>query len=393
MKALAQPVGGPILTWPFKILMVLASVGIAVLLYRFVFGLGSVTNLNDAYPWGLWIAFDVVTGTALACGGYAVAILVYVFNRGRYHPLVRPAVLTSALGYTLALIGVFIDLGRFWNVYTMAYLWNWNLSSVLLEVALCVMAYTLVLWIEMSPVFLEKWQHSSWPRLRRFSRAALPRLDRVLVLILALGLLLPTMHQSSLGSLLLLAKFKVHPLWHTPLLPLLFLTSCLAMGYAAVVFESILSAATFRRPRDTSLLTALSLPILVMLFVYLGIRFLDLFLRGRLPLAFSFDRYSLLFWVEALLFLGAGLTLLSRNLRSRPGHLFRAALLMMLAGALYRFDAFLVAYNPGQGWSYFPAVLEMLGTLGLVSLELMAYIAIVKRFPVLRARVPAVANA
>jgi Ni/Fe-hydrogenase subunit HybB-like protein len=382
------PVGGPILTVPFVVLLCIACIGLTVIAIRFLFGLGSVTTLSDGYTWGIWIAWDVVTGTALASGGYAIALFAYAFNRGKYHSLVRPALLTSALGYTLALLGVFIDIGRYWNVWNMARLWDWNGNSILLEVAVCVMAYTMVLWIEISPAFLAKWQESSWPRLRRFSQWVLPKLEKILIFVFALGILLPTMHQSSLGSLLLLAVKKLHPLWHTPLLPLLFLLSTLGMGFAAVVFETTLSSRAFRRPREGELLAAIGRLIAVLMLLYLGIRYVDLGLRGRLGMAFSLDFYSVLFLVETVLFLVPSLMLLPERARVNPGRLFRAAMMLMLAGALYRFDAFLVAYNPGQGWSYFPAVTEMLGTLGLVSLEILAYLAIVKRFPILGARAP-----
>ncbi|MFO7894379.1 MAG: Ni/Fe-hydrogenase cytochrome b subunit, partial [Longimicrobiales bacterium] len=230
-----RPIGGTIWTTPFKVMAVLFAIALALLVYRFFVGLGPVTDLSDGYPWGLWIAFEVVVGTALATGGYAVAILVYIMNNGKYHPLVRPALLTSALGYSMGVIGVMIDLGRWWNVPSVPIkFWEWNLNSVLLEVALCIALYVLVLWIEVSPFLLQKYQDGEGG-LARFSNWAIPKLKRAMPWIIALGLLLPTMHQSSLGSLMLLAGTKLHPLWYTPMLPLLFLLSCIAMGYAVVV--------------------------------------------------------------------------------------------------------------------------------------------------------------
>ena len=139
MNARPEPVGGPLVTRPTLVLGLLALLAFALIAWRFFVGLGPTTGLSDGYPWGLWIAYDVVTGTALACGGYSVAILVYVFNRGRYHPLVRPAVLTSALGYTLAGLSVMIDVGRPWAAWRLAWPGSWNRSSVLLEVALYAM--------------------------------------------------------------------------------------------------------------------------------------------------------------------------------------------------------------------------------------------------------------
>ena len=152
----ATPVGGPLLTRTTGTLLVIFLVGLALTIWRFAVGLGPSTGLSDGYPWGIWIAFDVVTGTALACGGYAIALLVYIFNRGKYHPLVRPALLTSALGYTIASIGIIIDVGRPWYIWRIPIsVGKWNLDSALLEVALCVMSYMIVLWIELSPVWLK----------------------------------------------------------------------------------------------------------------------------------------------------------------------------------------------------------------------------------------------
>ena len=150
-----EAVGGPILTTPVRWILGVFLVGAVIMLWRFIVGLGPTTGLNDGYPWGIWIAFDVVTGTALACGGYAVALLVYILNKGKYHPLVRPALLTSALGYSVAAVGIIIDVGRPWFIWRIPIsVGKWNLDSALLEVALCVMAYVMVLWIELSPVLV-----------------------------------------------------------------------------------------------------------------------------------------------------------------------------------------------------------------------------------------------
>src|SRR6476469_5050755 len=255
----AQPIGGPIMTGPFRALTALFAIAALLILVRLVTGLGWITSMNDGYPWGLWIAFDVVTGTALACGGYSVALLVYILNKGKYHPLVRPAVLTSALGYTLAGIGVGLDVGRWWSIWRVPlFFWHWNLNSVLLEVALCIMAYMFVLWIELSPAFLEKAQVSGAPAVRRFAVRALPIVNRALLWVIALGILLPTMHQSSLGALMLIAGPRLHPLWNTGWLPLLFLLSCIGMGYAAVVFEGVMSSWLFRREPEREMLAGLS---------------------------------------------------------------------------------------------------------------------------------------
>jgi Ni/Fe-hydrogenase subunit HybB-like protein len=382
------------MTRSYKVLLALVGVGLAVMLWRLAAGLGATTALNDGYPWGLWIAFDVVTGTALACGGYAVALLVYILNRGRYHPLVRPALVTSALGYSLAGLSILIDVGRPWVVWKVPLqFWRWNLNSILLEVALCIMAYTVVAWIELSPAFLETWSESPRLWLRRTARRVGPVLNKSLLWIVALGILLPTMHQSSLGTMMLLTGHRLNPLWNTPWLPLLFLLSCLAMGYAAVVFESTLSSAYWRRRSEAPMLGALSRVMSVVLLGFLGLRFADLAARGRLGLIFRADVFAGFFLLETALLLLPVILLASRRARSDPGRLFQAAMLMMLGGGLYRFDTYLVAFTPGEHWSYFPSVPELLFSLGIVAFEIAAYIALVKTFPILRGarRAPAAA--
>jgi Ni/Fe-hydrogenase subunit HybB-like protein len=383
-QAHARPVGGPILTKPFRFLLTLFAVGGALIVYRLFTGLGRVTAMNDGYPWGLWIAFDVVTGTALACGGYSVALLVYVLNKGRYHPLVRPAVLTSALGYSLAGVGVALDIGRWWNIWRVPlFFWHWNLNSVLLEVALCIMAYTFVVWIELSPAFLEKAEQSRVPALQRFAVRARPMVEKALLWIIALGILLPTMHQSSLGALMLIAGPRLHPLWNTGWLPLLFLMSCIAMGYAAVVFEATLSSWLFRRAPSRRMLADLSQAIVPISTAFVALRLLDIAGRGQLPALFAFDFYSVMTLLELALVMAAVALLLGEQRRLQLGNLFRAAMLLMLAGSVYRFDTYLVAFRPGAHWSYFPSAGEILITVGLVAGELMAFILIVKLFPIL----------
>ena len=383
MSVQPQAVGGRILTRPFIVLSAFFGVAMLLILYRLATGLGQVTAMNDGYPWGLWIAFDVVTGTALACGGYSVALLVYILNKGKYHPLVRPAILTSALGYTLAGIGVGLDVGRWWSVWRVPiFFWHWNLNSVLLEVALCIMSYMFVLWIELSPAFLQKAEEAGTPPIRRFAARTRPIVEKALLWVTALGILLPTMHQSSLGSLMLIAGPRLHPLWNTAWLPLLFLLSCLAMGFAAVVFESVLASWLFKREPERAMLAGLGAAIVPFSVAYVWLRLYDIAARGQLPALFAFDLYSVLVLLELALTVVAVFILLSDSRRRRLGELFRAAMLLMFAGSLYRFDTYLVAFTPGAHWSYFPSVMELLVTLGLIAGEVMLYIAIVKYFPI-----------
>jgi len=385
----AQPVGGPLNKKFVTFMVIFLGIWGAVLLYRFIYGIGVVSGLTDYYPWGVWIAFDVVTGTALACGGYAVAILCYILNKGKYHPLVRPALLTSALGYSMAGLAIVIDVGRWWGVWRIPFggfpdMGKYNWDSALLEVALCVMAYVGVLWIELGPAFLETWESTSKSSaLVGFAKAGLKFYDKALIWIIALGVLLPTMHQSSLGTLMLLAGQKLHGLWYTPWIPLLYLISCVGMGYAVVVWESSLSTTLFKREKENSMLISLSGVMVIVVGLYLVLRFGDLIISGKAPLMFTSGWLSLVFWVEIALFAIPLFILASKTRRSHYPNMLRASILLMLAGGMYRFDTYITAYQPAPGQTYFPSFLEIFITFGVIALEITLYYWIVKRYPII----------
>ncbi len=384
MTARARPVGGRFFTPSVQVMIAVLGFATIAAVARFVQGLGATTAMNDGFPWGIWIAFDVVVGTALASGGYAMALLVYVFNRGRYHALVRPALVTSFLGYSMAGIAVTFDLGRFWNLWRVPVsFWTWNGTSVLLEVALCMFAYTLVLAIEISPALLERWSADGVGARAAFAARWLPRIERALPFVIALGLVLPSMHQSSLGSLLLVAGTKIHPLWHTALLPLLFLLTAFAMGYAIIFFEAIFSAHAFDRPLETKLLARLGAFVAGVIVAFLLVRFAGLFAADRLGLTLRSGGYSFFFWAETLLLVAAAFRFLQQGVHASAASQLQAALLALAGGTLYRIDSFLTAYRPGQGWVYFPSYFEILVTLGIVATETVAYVYLVRRFPVL----------
>lgn len=377
MVATSRPLGGKVVTGPFIVLTLLALVGAVFMVQRYRHGLGAVTNLSDGYPWGLWITYDVLVGTALGCGGYAMAVLVYIFNRWEYHRLVRSAVLTSAFGYTLAAVAIFLDIGRYWNAYHLFFPWFVNFNSVLVEVALCIAAYVVVLWLEVAPSVMEGHLQSSG------ARSIKKTLERWLPMIAAFGVLLPTMHQSSLGAMMIIAGHKVSPLWQSGLLPFFFLLSALAMGFAVTLFESLLSSLFFQRPFETHLLKKIGGVMAWVIAVYLVARFADLALRGRLSLIARGDLNSIMFILENLCFLAAFLLVAGKSLRHQPRMLFISAALMLLAGGFYRFDVYLVGFDPGPGWHYFPALPEILITVGIVAVELMAYLFFIKRYPML----------
>mgnify|MGYP001062034002 FL=1 len=399
---------GKIFTKSFFVLLALVLIGFFFIGVRYVKGIGAVSNMSDGYPWGIWIAYDVATGTAIACGGYAVAILIYIRNHMKFHPLIRSALLTSLFGYGLAGFSVVVDLGRYWNSYGFFIPSRWQINSAMFEVALCVMTYTLVLVIEFLPAVLWSLENSrgvtirkvaDWlhPRLVpdedklasglewvRSSAAWLrPRLDKVLVFFIVLGITLPTMHQSSLGSLLLIAATKLNPLWHTGFLPLLFLINCIYIGYAIVILESIISASAFKRPIELKELSGLSNIIPWLTVIWLCVRVGDLAYRGQIGNALKFDFYSCFFLLEFLLIAVGSMILFSPRMRRSPRWLFITASMMVLGGALYRFNVYLIGFNPGQGWHYFPSFAELMITVGVIALELLGYQVLVKLFPVL----------
>jgi Ni/Fe-hydrogenase subunit HybB-like protein len=399
---------GKILTRSFFFLLALVLIGMFFILVRVVRGIGAVSNMSDGYPWGIWITYDVATGTAIACGGYALAILIYIRNRMHYHPLIRSCVLTSMFGYGLAGFSVMVDLGRPWNAYNFFVPSQWQANSAMFEVALCVMAYTTVLIIEFLPALLYSLEKSEWRRLRLVlhqlrpwvgpdPRAVLntvervqtaagwlrPRLEKMLIVFIALGITLPTMHQSSLGSMLLIASTKLHPLWHTPFLPLLFLINCIYIGYGIAILESIISSYAFRRPFEVHLLSGVASIVPWLAIAWIAIVFGDLAWRNQLGAVVRMDMYSISFLIECAL-LGFGLFILfSRKNRSSPRWLFISAALIVLGGALYRFNVYLIGFNPGRGWIYFPSLPEVMISVGIVALELLGYQVLVKMVPIL----------
>ena len=398
---------GKILTKSFFALLTLVLIGVYLVGVRVFKGLGAVSNMSDGYPWGIWITYDVATGTAIACGGYAVAILVYIRHHMHYHPLIRSCILTSMFGYALAGLSVMVDIGRPWNAYNFFVPSQWQGNSVMFEVALCVMAYTVVLIIEFLPAILYSLEKSEWRRLRELvdklppalapapakldrridkvraaAGRARPLLDKVLIFFIVLGMTLPTMHQSALGSLLLIATTKLHPLWHTGFLPLLFLINCIYIGYSIVILESVISSYAFKRPFEVKELSGLARIIPWLTVIWLSVVLGDLTYRHQLGAAVRLDFYSCFFLLEfALIALGAGILFRQKN-RWSPRWLFVSAVLIVLGGALYRFNVYLIGFNPGAGWTYFPSLAELMITVSIVAFEILAYQVLVKLVPV-----------
>ena len=322
------PVRRGLLTPGVAFLLCVMLTGLVAGVYRFLFGLGAATNLTDQYPWGLWIGVDVASGVALAAGGFTSAAVAHVFHRRKYEVLVRPALLTAMLGYTFAVIGLTADLGRYYNIWHPVWPGMWQGNSVLFEVAMCVMVYLNVLYLEFAPIVCERFMgRVSLPGPFRVLnglaeavlRLANATLSKFMFLFIAAGVVLSCMHQSSLGSLLLIAPYKMSPLWYTPILPLMFLLSAVAVGFAMVIFESLLASWSLGRKPEMPVLSAYSRIFVVFLGVYGVARLSDLVIREALAGALAGNGASFMFLAE----IGLGIALpfvmlLSGRVRRSP---------------------------------------------------------------------------
>jgi len=355
------------------LLALLWAAGIGMTIARFFFGLGYVTNMSDDFPWGIWIGFDVISGVALAAGGFIIAGTVYVFNVERFHPIVRPAVLTALLGYLLVIIGLLFDLGRWYNVWHPIFMWN--LHSPLLEVAWCVMLYTTVLALEFSPIIFEKF-NLQWP---------LKVIRAITIPLVILGMCLSTLHQSSLGSLFLIFPEKINPLWYSPLLPVFFFISAVAVGLGMVMVESNLSARAFHRELEDHLMRDLSLAAAITLFIYFALKVYDLIVRGATAYLTVPGFHSMMYWIEMGLGVIAPLLILAtRRGRASPRAVFASAVLIVGGVVLNRLNTALLGWwaYAGTGPIYVPSLGELTITFTLVSAGVVAFGLAAKFLPV-----------
>lgn len=376
-----QPVDRPFWTPGTLVMLVLMFGMFVTLFFRYTFGLGAVTNLNNHYPWGIWIGLDVASGVALAAGGFTTAFLAHIMGRHHYETVTRPALLTAALGYTFVALAVFFDIGRSWAIWKPVFYQNHN--SALFEVAMCVMAYVTVLWIEFIPVLAER-LGAKIPLLSFLNRI----LDKTMWVFIILGVVLSCMHQSSLGTLLVIAPTKMSALWYTPLLPLLFLTSAFAVGYPMVVVETTIATSSLKLESEMNVLTPLSRITILLLGVYLVIKIGDLVSRGAYVTLLDGSAQSNAFLAEV----GLGVVLpwcmlLFKAVRNSRRLLFSAALMIVLGVMLNRFNVFVVSFHaPYATEPYYPALGEVLVTVGAVATIFFLYRVFVTWFPVLSAQ-------
>ena len=355
-----------------------ASVGVlaAVSVVRFARGLGAVTNLSDAAPWGLWVAFDVMAGVALAAGGFVLAATVYIFGLKQYKPFVRPAILTALLGYVAVAVGLLYDLGLPWHIWHP--ILHWQFHSVLFEVATCVMLYLTVLSLEFAPVVLE---HPLFAR--PLFRKLLGAIRKVTIPLIIAGIVLSTLHQSSLGSLFLITPYRLHPLWYSPLINVLFFVSAVALGLMTVVLESLLSAFFFGHKVPARLLSGLGLAAATVLGLYAALRLGDLAVRGVLLTAVDGSWQGLLFVFELGVSAVIPLSLLLfTRVRSSVGGLAVCAGLTVFGMVLNRLDVCIIAFARPESVCYFPSWMEAAVSLGIVSGGILIFLFFVERLKV-----------
>jgi Ni/Fe-hydrogenase subunit HybB-like protein len=338
--------------WVFVILMAAGAYATGVRVFG---GLGAATNLSDRFPWGLWIGFDILCGVGLAAGGFTLAATVHIFNMERYKPIARPAILTAFLGYVLVILALLFDLGRpyrIWHALVM-----WNPRSVMFEVAWCVMLYTTVLFLEFLPAVFER---VCWKMPLKWLRA-------VMIPLVILGVILSTLHQSSLGSLYLIVPAKLYPLWYTPMLPVFFYVSALCAGLAMTIFESWHSSRAFHKQLELPLLSGVARVLAVGLLIYLVMRFLDLAKRGVLGLVLVPRTETYLFALEICLMLLPMLLLFRSHVRTNPRALYASSVMVLFGFVTHRLNVSVTGMEAGSGTSYVPKWTEIAITLSLVA--------------------------
>jgi len=382
----AVPVYGfPLVNGFFLGLLGLVIIALGLTAYRELAGLGPVSGMNDAYGWGIWKTFNVMVLTALGSGAFAVGIGAWVFRRKRLHALMRMALLTSFLAYACGLLLLGIDAGRPWNFYWIVFPWKWNMHSPLAEVAICMSIYAMIpLAIENIPPVLERlWYFDS--RLRPAVERIEKRLYSVFPYVIAAAYLLPGMHQSSLGALMLLAGERVHPLWQSPWLPVLYLGAATFMSFGCVAGTTMLCCLVWKRAMDMEVLDEAARITAWLIFGWMGLRLLDILVRGALFTAFCFDRFAGVFWLEMVL-VAVGGYLLRQSLQDHDRRkMFLGYILSSAGGMIYRFSPTTLAFRPNPEALYFPVTIEVLVSLGFIALGIVGFLIAVKRLAILPA--------
>ncbi|SHJ34710.1 NrfD/PsrC family molybdoenzyme membrane anchor subunit [Propionispora hippei] len=362
-----------ILGWKFTItptrlvLAAIAGLSILTMLVRFITGFGMVTNLSDEWPWGLWIAFDVLTGVALAGGGYSTALIVHILHRDKYHPIARGALLTSLLGYILVMLGLFLDIGQWFNFWRPFV--SWGHASVLFEVFWCVSIYTTIQTLEFGEIVTEK----IGVRLHGLFKKILP-------VLMIVGVIFPTLHQSSLGALFLIAPTKVYPLWWTEFLPVFFLMSSFFVGPAMITIESALAGNFFGHKVSNEVLSGLARIGGAMMALYLLLKVYDLVSRGVFGLMFAGNFEGNMFLLEMVLGLLVPLGIVFSKWGNTKAGLTVYGVLTAGGVILNRMNTVFTSMLHYSDGAYFPSIWEFIISIGLVAIGCLCYCFIVENF-------------
>jgi Ni/Fe-hydrogenase subunit HybB-like protein len=344
------------------VLVTLMAIGAVVATIRFIWGIGAISNLSNTYPWGFWISFDIFTGIAISSGAFLLAAAVYIFDLKQFRPLLMPSVLTALLGYIMEVLALMVDLGRPERIWHMMIYQNFN--SNMLVVGLCVMIYLGILAIEFAPTFFDG---IKVPKI-----AALAR--RFIVPVVIVGVVISTIHQGSLGALLLIQPAKLHPLWWTPMLPILFFLSSIPIGLAMVIVESSLSSRYFRRGLEVHLLEKLATAIPIALGVYLVVRFTQLGISGDFKYLFNSGLMSTLFWLEIVIGCVVPLVIFSfRGSRQSPRILLLTAITLLAGMILNRFNVSWLGIHRLTSVSYTPSLMELSISAAVFSFGILAF--------------------
>lgn len=344
------------------------------LIARFFWGLETASAMSDAMPWGLWIAFKL-SFVACAAGGFTFAAIVYVFHLEKYRPVVRTAILTGLIGYTVFIVSLLIDLGRWYNIWHPIVMWNPH--SVMFEIAWCVMLYTTVLYAEFSPALFER---LGWKRMQKIMHV-------ITVPLVIAGVVLSTLHQSSLGSLYLIQFTKLDPLFWSPLIPVFFFVSAVAAGLALMMVVPCINARAFHCENKQELIATLAKPAAIVLGVYFTLLVGDMLVRGELRTLMAPSAMSALWWVQVLFGIILPMALLfTPQAKSEPRVRYVAAGLVIGGVILERFNVALFGFSEYLGslnTTYVPSFGEWVITLALIAGAVAVYVAAVKLLPVL----------
>ena len=355
------------------VLLLFIVTGSMAMLYRLVFGLGATTNLSDAYPWGFWLGLDVLGGVAMAAGGFIIACAVYLFNWKKYRPIVRPAILTAFLGYLMAVVAICLDIGHPFRIWHPMFMWQYH--SVMWVVAMHVIFYTATLGLEFSPMLFER---LGWEKARR-------AVGKVMVAAVIFGVMLSTLHQSSLGAVYLIAQSKMSPLWWDTKLPFQFLVSAVAMGLAMVSVETMLSRKFLHHKVDKEIFYGLARGTLIVLLFYLLLKLYQLFVVSGVGLAFNGSMQANMYLLEMLIGVIIPVALLAmKSIRRNTSWIFSINLLVISGVLLNRLNVGLFSmeeYFASHGLSYSPSWMEFLVSLGIISLGIFLYKMSAKHLP------------